>query len=262
MRPTETVDRVADALEALAAADHGLGVTELAAALGVHKATASRLLGTLAARGLVARDPDTGRYRLGLALVHLGGSALHDIEVVRAGHPVIEELMERAGEATYLTVPDRGTVLYVDQCTPPRAVVASNWTGRRGPIHSSSSGKVFAGFGAIGDADLDAALTPPLAVLAKRTIADPAQFRRLLTRVRRQGYASSTDELEDGLTSVAAPVLARDGSVLAALGVAGPSSRLTSRELPHVGARVVEAATEVARRLGVISMPPAFPERS
>lgn len=252
MRPTETVDRVADVLEALAAAGHGLGVTEVAASLGVHKATASRLLGTLAARGLAVRDPDTGRYRLGLALVHLGGSALHDIEVVRGGHPVIEELMERVGEATYLTVPDRGSVLYVDQCTPPRAVVASNWTGRRGPLHSSSSGKVFAAFDAIADGELDAALTPPLAVLAKRTIADPAQFRRLLARVRRQGYATSTDELEDGLTSVAAPILSTDGSALGALGVAGPSSRLTTRELPHLGARVVDAAAEVARRLGVV----------
>ena len=76
-------------------ADAGeLGVTELGRRLGVHKPTASRLASTLAERGFIERDPATDRYRLGFGLIWVAGSALAGLDLVRAGHPVVEELAD------------------------------------------------------------------------------------------------------------------------------------------------------------------------
>jgi DNA-binding IclR family transcriptional regulator len=91
-------------------------------------------------------------------------------------------------------------------------------------------------------------LQPPLPKRARRTISDPDDFMRLLPVVRKQGYAMSVDELEDGMSSVAVPVLTPHSAVLAAVGVAGPSERLTPGRLRTVSASARSAASVLARR--------------
>ena len=245
LRPTSSVERVADALELLADAGRSLGVTEVAEHLGVHKATASRLLATLAGRGLVRRDEDG--YRLGPRLARLAVTAITDLDLVEVCRPVLRDLASVTGEVAYMSMPLGRAVLYVEQVAPRRDGSDEPWMWLRGsPLHCSSSGKVFAAYGAV--PDLDAALTPPLAARASGTITDPATFRRLLPRVRRQGFATSTDELEEGMTSVAAHVLASDGTVLGAVGVAGPNDRLPTGRLPRIGSTAAAAAVSLARR--------------
>lgn len=245
VRPTQLVDRVADTLDALADAGRALTVTELAQVLGVHKATASRLLATMARRGWVRRDP--AGYRLGPSIARLAATAVSELELVDLARPVLQELAERTSEAAYLSVPHRGAVLYVEQCTPRRSDAVGDWSGRLGPLHCSSSGKVFAAFGAAGD--LANSLPSPLPVLARRTVRTAEDFVAQLPRVRRQGYAVSSDESEDGMTSVAAPVNS-DGQVVAALGVGLPTSRCTPAHLARLGAATIAAASVLAGRLG------------
>jgi IclR family acetate operon transcriptional repressor len=171
--------------------------------------------------------------------------------------PVLRELVEVTGEAAYLTVPHRGSVLYVEQVTPPGGAVPNDWTGRLGYLHCSSSGKVFAAFGAV--EDLDSLLIDPLPAYAARTITDPQEFLRLLPQVRRRGYASSVDESENGLTSVAAPVVGADGHVLAAVGVGTATARCSPRLLAQLGTAAVAASATLTRRLApqtVIAQPP------
>ena len=248
-RPNHSVDRLVDTLELLADAGRPLGVTELADQLGVHKATASRLLATMAERGLVRRD-EAG-YRLGPGLARLAVSAIADLDLVDLCRPVLRELVAATGEVAYVATPIGRAVLYVEQVAPRRPPAEDPWVWLRGsPLHCSSSGKVFAAYGAV--LDLDAALTPPLPIKARRTISNPDDFRALLPRVRRQGFATSTDELEDGMTSVAAPVLDAAGAVLAAVGVAGPNGRLPSARLPRLGATAVAAAASLGRRVAPV----------
>lgn len=246
MRPTHAVDRFADALEALADAGRPLGVTELAAQLGVHKATTSRLMATMERRGLVRRN--AMGYLLGPALARLAATAVAELELVDLSRPVLRDLVEVTGEAAYLSIPYRGAVLYVEQVTPQGGQRANDWTGRLGYLHCSSSGKVFAAFGAV--TDLDAQLANPLPTLASRTITSPGDFRQALPRVRRQGYATSTDESEDGSTSVAAPVVGSEGDVLAAVGVCAATSRCSPHRLGQMGAATISAAATLARRIG------------
>jgi|tagenome__1003787_1003787.scaffolds.fasta_scaffold20935015_2 DNA-binding IclR family transcriptional regulator len=244
MRPTGVVERVADVLDLLSESSRPLGVTEVASELGVHKATASRLLATMASRGLVRRDHEG--YRLGPRLARIAVDALTDLDVVEICRPVLRDLATASGEVAYMSLPLGRAVLYVEHVAPARNS-EEPWVWLRGsPLHCSSSGKVFAAYGAV--PDLEAALRPPLPRRASRTISDPDEFRALLPKVKMQGYATSVDELEEGMASVAVPVLAPDGAVLAAVGVAGPSERLSLGRLTTVAVSAKRAAAVLARR--------------
>ncbi|HWC71391.1 MAG TPA: IclR family transcriptional regulator [Actinomycetota bacterium] len=246
MRATEAVDRVAAVLDLLADSPHGLSVTEVGDALGVHKATASRLLGTLAGHGLVERTRER-RYRVGIGIVRYAASALSELGAVSRARPELEALSRASRETVSLGVLDGTDVLYIDQVTGRERVVFADWAGRRSPAHCSSSGKVLLAH--LDDARLEAFLSRPLDARTERTIVDPATLRGRLDEIRRRGYERSIGELEDGLSTAAAPVWSR-GKVVAAVSVGGPSSRLPARELPRLGRLAIEAAQAIGRRLG------------
>ena len=245
MRATEAVDRVAAVFDLLADCPEGLAVTEVADALGVHKATASRLLGTLSGHGLVERS-DRRRYRIGIGIVRYAAGALTELGAVSRARPELEALSRTTRETVSLGVLDGRDVLYIDQVTGHERVVFADWAGRRSPAHCSSSGKVLLAH--LDDAELERFLARPLAPRTERTILDPESLRERLDEVRRRGYERSVGELEDGLSTAAAPVWSR-GRAVAAVSVGGPSSRLPPRELPRLGRLAVETATAIGRRL-------------
>ena len=205
MRATQSVDRIADALEALADAGRPVCVTELADQLARPQGDRVASDGEPGADAGLVRRADGG-FLLGPALARLAATAVAELELGDLCRPVLRELVEVTGQAAYLTVPHRGSVLYVEQVTPHGGAVPNDWTGRLGHLHCSSSGKVFAAFGAVDD--LESILHRPAARPTPREPSPiPHEFRRLLPQVRRRGYASSVDESQNGLTSVAAPVM-------------------------------------------------------
>jgi DNA-binding IclR family transcriptional regulator len=219
-----------------------LGVTEVATRLGVSKSTAHRLLSTLTAKRLVERIPESGRYRLGLHLYELGQLAVSRFDLRAAALPVLERMRAATHQTVHASVADGADVLYVERMESWQGRPFSSRVGRRMPVHCTSSGKVLAAFDeAVARARLEAGLprrTP-------RTITDPSVFLRTLQEVRLQGYALNVEEAEVGLSSVAAPVLAPSGRVLAALSVAGP----TNVVLADGGERVIRLVKDAAREL-------------
>lgn len=246
MRPTEGAERVVQVLDLLGGAPDGLGVSEVARELGVHRSTMSRLLQTLADSRLVERDVTSRRYRLGARIVGLAAAAVSRLPVVSQARPELERLSFLTAETVNLAILDGFHVVYVDQVTPVQTVVMASWVGRRSPVHASSSGKVLMAFGE--PKASKALLRRRLEPLTERTITDPARLRSLLEAVRSRGYASSSGELEEHLVSVAAPVLV-DGTAVAAVSVSGPEYRLPARDHPRLGRLVMEAGAAVGHRI-------------
>jgi DNA-binding IclR family transcriptional regulator len=244
-----SVGRAVRALE-LIAEGGDMGVSELGRKLDVHKATASRLLATLADRGLVERDPFSERYRLGFGLIRLAGAAMTGLDLVRSARPILEELAERTRETVNVGVVSGDGVVYVDQVAGSRAIVTVNWVGQRTPLHCTSNGKVLMAF--MEQRELDRMLARPLERCTPRSITDAAALRSHLDDVRRRGWAQTLEELEEGLNAVAAPVRQADGRVTAALSVSGPAFRMRGVDLPRVALLTTEAAAAVSRRMGYI----------
>ncbi len=246
MRATDGAERVVQVLDLLGGANDGLGVLEVARRLEVHPSTASRLLGTLAGSRLVERDTISGRYRLGARIVGLAAATVARLPVVSQARPELEHLSTVTSETANLAILDGLHVVYVDQVTPAHTVVMASWVGRRSPAHASSSGKVMVAFG--DPRTREALLRRRLERLTPRTVTDRAKLARLLDQTRRQGWASGTGELEDGLVTLAAPVLV-EGRSAAAVSVSGPAYRLPARDLPQLARHVMDAAAAASHRM-------------
>jgi IclR family acetate operon transcriptional repressor len=243
----QSVDRALRSLELIAEGGE-IGVTELGRRLGVHKATASRLAATLAARGLVERDPSTDRYRLGFGLIRLAGAAMAGLDLVSSARPTLEDLAEKTRETVTIGVLSGEDVVSIDQVTGTRSIVSASWVGKRTPLHTTSTGKVLLAF--MPDAERDSRLAHRLDRATRRTIVDRTRLRTQLDEIRRRGYAQTLEEFEEGLNAVAAPVRQSDGDVVAALSVSGPAFRMRPVDLPRIGRLTIEAAGAISRRLG------------
>jgi DNA-binding IclR family transcriptional regulator len=122
-------------------------------------------------------------------------------------------------------------------------VGVGNWVGRRVPHHCTANGKVFLAFGA-------APVPEPLERLAPRTITARRALDAELDAVRTKGYATTSDELEDGLAALAAPVFDAGGRAVAALSISGPTTRLTAERIERLAPTLLEETQELSERLG------------
>jgi DNA-binding IclR family transcriptional regulator len=246
VRSTEAAERVVTVLDLLGESPEGLTVGEAARRLDVHASTASRLLATLAGSGLVERDAASRRYRVGARVVGLAAAMVDRLPVVSQARPQLEHLSATTSETANLAIRDGFHVVYVDQVTPAQTVVMASWVGRRSPVHASSSGKVLVAFGA--PALADAVARRRLEPLTARTIVSAPRLRQIWAQAHRQGYAASSGELEEGLVTIAAPVLT-DGLAVAAISVSGPAYRLPQRDIPRLARHVIDAAAAASHRM-------------
>ncbi len=242
----QSVDRALSILEVLAR-DGEAGVTEIAADLGVHKSTAFRLLATLEAHRLVEQDGERGRYRLGVGNLRLAGATTARLDLVQEARPVCRQLASETGETVNITVRAETSALYLDQVAGSSALQSHNWVGQHIPLHATSNGKVL--LSELEDAQLKKAVRE-LPRYTDQTVTTMSKLVAELAQVREQGYALAVDELETGLTAVAAPIRNAHGDVIASISVSGPSFRLTADRLDRAIPLLLAAALEVSHRLG------------
>ena len=242
----QSVDRAVTILEALARRGT-VGVTELAHELDVHKSTASRLLAALERRELVEESGQRGRFRLGVGVVRLAGATSARLDLVQQARPVAERLAATADATANLAVLARGSALYVDQVGPLGTLPTYTWVGQHLPLHATANGKVL--LSAQPEEEVPR-LAGELTAYTGRTITDLAILQRELGAVRERGSARAVDELEVGLSTVAAPVRDVHGGVCAALSLSGPSFRMRPARLASLEELVVEGAAAISRRMG------------
>jgi len=242
----QSVDRALTILDILARLGEA-GVTEIAGELGVHKSTAFRLVATLESHGIVEQNEDRGKYRLGVGVLRLAGATTARLDVVQEARPICRKLAADSGETVNIAVLSDRSVLYVDQVSGQSALQAHNWVGQHIPLHATSNGKVLLSGLSLDEVD---SRLPRLPSYTPGTVTTKAKLRRDLAVVREQGYAVAVDELEVGLTAIAAPIRNAHGDVIASLSVSGPTFRLGELRVKELVPVVLDSADEVSRRLG------------
>jgi IclR family acetate operon transcriptional repressor len=243
----QSVDRAVTILEILAGQGEA-GVTEIAARLGVHKSTASRLLSVLERRGLTMQLTDRGRYRLGFRVLLLANAAVAHLDITQVSGPVCERLAGAVGETVNVAVLEDDAVINLAQVRGAAAVSSHNWIGQRTPLHATSSGKVLLAH--LGPGQKASFLSRPLDRFTPATISDAAVLEAQLAEVVADGWAFTVEELEVGLNAVAAPIRSYGGNVIAAISVSGPSYRLAADAVADIAVAVVRAADEISDQLG------------
>ncbi|NIO70672.1 MAG: helix-turn-helix domain-containing protein [Anaerolineae bacterium] len=246
-----SVDRAIAVLKAFSEEEPELGVTELSRRLQFPKSTVYRLLASLQREGVVDQDPETEKYRLGIELVRLAGLVLKQIDVRQVARPYLRSLAEASEETVNLSVlTGGGKVINIDGISSPRIVRNVGWIGREMLPHCISSGKALLAY--LPQQRLERVLARGLPRFTEKTIVDPILLREELKRVRQQGYAVAQEELEVGLSAVAAPIWNHEGEVVAAVSVSGPSFRLSSRKIPELAELTKRTANEISHQLGYV----------
>lgn len=241
-------------MQILGAAKRGLGIGDIAHRSGMSKTAVYHLLGTLETRHLVARDPDSGAYRLDWALYELGSSVVQSVEVSRIARHYLDLLAAQTDEFVLLGILEGESVLYLDRGEAPSSFRVTANTGRRFPLHATASGKALMAFSADNDL-IERTLRGPLPKMTSATITDPELMRRELAQARRRGFATCWQEGEVGLCSIAMPVHDHRSRVVAALTIVGMSVRLNNLTIRQHLSPLRSAVRAIESRLGYT--PPA-----
>jgi IclR family acetate operon transcriptional repressor len=244
---TVALDRAIDVLTAVAESGAPASASALARSSAQPRATVSRTLRTLADRGLVADTPSG--WVLGNELFRLARNADPHGALIEASDRSLRRLRDRAGESALLAIVTGGAAMeIVTQLDGAHRLGVVGWVGADVPLHASAAGKLV--LAELSQTELEAWFEEAEPVrLAARTVTTFSGLASELRRVRRCGWAEIVDELEDGLISLSAPIRDRAGSLVAAIGLSGPSSRIGAARRSELVPFVLEAAAEVERAL-------------
>lgn len=259
----EDTDRPADFVEALAkglavlesfdAAHPDMTLSDVARRTGVSPAAARRSLLTLAALGYVGQNGK--RFHLRAKVMGLGSGFYFAARIDELMLPELRQIVETHGDASSVAMLDGTEVVYVAHHSTQRARRATAVLGARYPAHATSLGRVL--LAGLDDAALDAALAAmePRA-LTSRTVTDKGELRRLILDARDQGFATTVDQLDYGITALAVPIRAADGRVVAALNSSGYTGLVTADDM--VAARLADLRAAAGRLSAATARIPAF----
>ncbi len=243
------MERAARILRELGSGASRLGVTELSERLGIAKGTVHGLLRTLERQEFVEQDPETGKYRLGPAMLQLGNAYLDTHELRSRSLLWADSLAGRVTEAVRVGALNGPSVLVVHHVFRPDDSVQILEVGASIPWNASALGKAIVAY--LEPERRSALLAGSLQRLTGRTITDPTALGAALDEVLETGFATEEQEGIVGEAEIAAPIFDHRGAPVGAIGIAGPVERL----LPdgpdeQLVAAVKQAARSLSREMG------------
>lgn len=245
------VDRALEILEALGASAGGLTLSELSARLGFPKNAVFRITNTLKARGYLARDERTLKFRLTEKLLRVSQPRVERKGLIEVSMAPMRDLRDEVRETVQIgrRSGDEGVILEQVEGTHPLRISVD--AGLRFPLHNNGPGKLLLAF--MPDAPRASTIRRiPMPASTSRTITDRAELARECDRIREQGYSVDFAEADEGIHCIAAPIFDPQGEILAAIWISAPSRRLPRSIFSTIAEPVKLAA---ARITGILRMP-------
>jgi len=244
------LDRAVSILDAFAQSGQSLSLSEIAGQTGLHVSTCLRLLSNLKHHGLVARDDDSGRYRLGYRLLAMADTARGDSGLVATALPVMRELSHRFNETVVISVRSGDNRIDLEQVVGQQSVRRVVALGIEKPLYAGAASRVL--LSGLSADELESYLERvELRKLASRTITDAGELRAALSRIRKAGYAESVQEqFDDSGGGIVAPVMGGRGEMVAALGISVPQFRFTAQLRAELIPAVIAAAQQASQAIG------------
>ena len=248
--PIAVVDRTIQLLQHLGGSDKGeCGMTEVAHALGLPKATAYRILASLAAHRFVEKNPDTGRYRLSWGIFEVGNKVPGVIHLKSVARSEMARLSQLCHETVNLAVRSGTDAVLIDKIDSDQLLRLDLEVGRREPLHATALGKAL-----LSDdsrESLEALFgRKDLLPLTPRTLTDLDDLAAALEEVSARGYSTDDEEFAPNVRCVGAPIRDHSARIVAALSVSGPANQFTLERSREVAPHVVSTAERISSALG------------
>ena len=245
--PVGVVTKVLRILEALHASPSGVPLKDIAELTTINKSTAYRMLTHLEREGYVFRD-SSGVYAIGVRLARLGSGGSYQTTIRKIGRPVLEELARITSETVSLAVLEGCEVFYVDVMESAHTFRLVPRIGMRHPLYCTALGKVMLAF--YSEEEQDNLISGiEFKRLTPHTITRAANLRKELTLIRQRGYSLENEEVYLGSRCIGAPIFDESESVVAALSVSGPTTRITQGMIATFAAATRKAAAAVSKGL-------------
>lgn len=237
-------------LELLAQSREPLTLSRIAAAMALTLPTAYRFLFTLESLGYVDKDPDMKSYSVSTRVLALGYGAFQSSDLWQTAHPLLLRASRDHGETFNLAILDGTDILYIDRIKTQKILTINLEIGSKLPAYCTSMGRALLAFLPREQA-LNILEQSEKKAMTPRTILSIKALKRVLDKVRKDGYAVNDGELALELISVAAPVRNRDGTVVAALNMAVNAAQYPKETVHRKLAPVVKAvALKISQALG------------
>lgn len=245
-RTIKSVDRAFEVIRCFE--DHEeLGVTEISKKLDIHKSTTFGIIATLSANGILEKNNNTGKYRLGLELYRLGTKV--NMTLKKLAFPYLEELANRYQETANLVIMKDTSVMYLEKVEGSYSMRINTLVGGEKPAYCTAVGKAILAF--LNEKDLEEIIKKlKFDRYTPSTIVDENILREALEEIRTRGYAEDCEELELGLCCVAAPIFNQYKIPFAAISVSGPSTRMNDDTSKEIASVLIELANQISRKLG------------
>lgn len=224
-----------------------LGVTEISNKIGLHKATTFNIINTLEHCQYLEKNESSDKYRLGIELFRIGTKVNSNLR--KLALPYLEMLVSQFKETVNLVIGDKNCVIYLEKIESPHSMRISTMVGGRLPINATAVGKaILSGFP---DNELSEFVNGLSFVkFTDNTISDKETLLEYIKKVKTRGYSEDFEELEIGLTCVAAPIFNHTGKAFAAISISGPTSRMSEEFRGKAGKELVKLTKEISDKLG------------
>lgn len=242
-----TADRAIDVLLLFDLSTPVLSAGEIGERLSMSRSTTYRYLQSLRASNLLEEDTARGGFRLGPRVFELARIARQGLGLSEIALPVMDDLCREIDETVLLTRRSGTMVVCLERVETTHPIRVSYERGHLLPLHAGAPSKVLLAFEDPANIDVDA--LGELQRFTENTITDPDALRAELVRIREQGYALSTGEVDAGVRGIAAPVFGADGKIAAGIGVGALAFQERKDALQGTIAAVRRAAERVTNRL-------------
>jgi DNA-binding IclR family transcriptional regulator len=244
----KTIDRAARLLSALARdGNRGTMLSDVARRTGLGKGTVHRLLGALSDVGYVTQDAASRRYRLGVGLELLSGTARHG-RVAALASPLLERIAGVTADTAYASVRDGLAAVCVGRevgSFPIRTLSLD--LGNRRPLGVGSGSLAVLAF--LPDAEIDRIVAGNQRWLAEYPGFEAGELSRMIAETRRYGFSFNDGRVVQGMNAVGVPVLDAEKRPIAALSVAAIAERLRGDRVAEVASLLQQEAGELAAML-------------
>jgi len=241
----QVIERMVALLDALAKYPDPVSLKELSKVSGLHPSTAHRILNDMVLTRFVDRI-EPGTYRLGMRLLELGNVVKSRLSVREAALDFMRSLHKKTQQTINLSVRQGDEIVYIDRAFSERSgMQVVRAIGGRGPLHLTSTGKLFLSVDEPKAIRAYATRTG-LAGHNKNSITDLSKLEQELSLVRARGYARDNEELELGVRCMAAGIHDDSGKLIAGLSISAPADRLQDDWLEDL----VNTANQISATLG------------
>lgn len=244
----KSLKKALDVLDCFTAKTPELGITEISTQLDLYKSNVHNIIQTFEQCGYIEKNPDNNKYHLGMKILELSYVINTSLGIHKIIHPFMSALSNEINEIVYFAIPKEGRILYLEGTYPTTSYSARSMVGETAEMYCTSLGKAILAFLPLKQQE-EAIAAQSMTSYTSSTIQTRQQLTEELISIKERGYSLDNMEHEIGIRCIGVPVYKRDGNLIGAVSISGPSPRITNDIVEIYADKLKACSREISKWL-------------